>query len=350
MLIGILMVPLLGMAALAIDVAQIYTTRAELQTAADAAVIAAADGLPNSQSVQNLAIQYASANDAGHGPILTGGDVSLGFWDAATSTFYPYGTPVNGIQVTTRRSQQNGNPVSTFFAGVVGVDNVDVTAVAVAARDVVADIVIVQDVTVSFLEEIPFAVEADKALIDTFALEYAEGVQVGVVSFARDTIDEAPLTVLSTGQGGLHSALDGMRECSSAGRRGGPCYGTDLGIGIDRGREMILNQGRGSPDVQRVIVLVTDGVPCLLEDDDPVGAGKTAATAAANRAAAEDLDIFSVTLHQQSRSSHPCLAGDVAFNESLARGIGWGTTTTNPSDLQALLASIIDQMPIRLVR
>ena len=348
-MVAVLMVPIMGLAALAIDVAQLYSARAELQTAADAAVMAAASAVPDDGPARTLAMRYASANAGGNGSILAPGDIEVGYWDAATSTFYPAGLPVNGVRVTTRRSQQNGNPVSTFFAGVIGFDEMDVSATAVAARDVEADIVIAQDVTVSFLEELPFALTADKALINTFATQHAEGVQVGVVSFARTTTDVAPLTYLDTGQGQLNAAIDGMQRCTRTGRRGGPCYGTDLGIGIDRAREMIQQQGRGS-EVQRIIVLVTDGVPCFLESGNPVGKGQTAATAAANRASAAGIDIFAVTLHQATNSSHPCLSADVEFNESLARGIGWGTTTTDPASLGAILASIVDEMPIRLVR
>lgn len=349
MMVAVLMVPIMGLAALAIDVAQLYSARAELQTAADAAVMAAADALPSSGPVQTLAMQYATANDGGNGAVLAPGDVEVGYWDAATSTFHPAGSPVNGVRVTTRRSQANGNPVSTFFAGVIGFDEMDVSATAVAARDVEADIVIAQDVTVSFREELPFALTADKDLIGTFAAQHAGGVQVGVVSFARITTDVAPLTYLDSGQGQLNAAIDGMSQCTRAGRSGGPCYGTDLGIGIDRAREMLQQQGRGS-DVPRIIVLVTDGVPCFLENGNPVGTGQAAATAAANRASAAGIDIFAITLHQPTNSSHPCLAADVEFNQSLARGIGWGTTTTDPASLGAILSSIVDEMPIRLVR
>lgn len=344
---AILLIPLLAVAALAIDLGNAYWSQAELQAAADSAVLAATAELPDMDAAQAQALSYAQANTGGADSAVGPGDVLIGFWDADTRTFYPNQLPLNAVRVTASRTEGHGNAVPTYFASVIGIDALDITAQATAARDVVADVVIVQDITVSFEEEIGSAIQADKAMVDTFADQYAEGVRVAVVTFARDTYLDKDLTWLSTGQGAVNAAINGIETCSSAGSRGGPCYGTDQGAGIDRAR--VLLQSYGREDVQHVIVLVTDGVPCILESGDPVGRGQEYATAAANRADAAGIDIFSVSLYEYSGSSHPCLSSDVSFNESLARGIGWGISTPNPSELSAILRSIVDEMPIRLV-
>ena len=155
---------------------------------------------------------------------------------------------------------------------------------------------------------------------------------------------------LLTGADSAKAALDGVVGCSPSGNPpGSPCYGTDMSVGIDRATQMLLADGRA--DIEDVIVLVSDGVPCLPEHPMPgmVDIGKDLATASADAAAAQGVSIFVISLDQESTSTHPCLAGDVTFNESLARGFGWGTTTTDPYQLEALLASIVGEMPVQLV-
>jgi hypothetical protein len=250
-----------------------------------------------------------------------------------------------------RRAQQNGNPVSTVFAQILGFDSVDVGATAIAARGVInADIVVLQDVTVSFLEEMDIAKDADKALVDTFAADDANDVRMGAVSFTRHTVDDHELEYLNTAQNSIKSAIDSMAICHSAGSPYGPCYGTDIGIGIDAATDMLLTSGR--PEADKVIVLVSDGVPCIGEApvSQWVSTGQAWATAAANAAGDAGVNVFSITLCEPSASSNPCSVADITFNESLARGIGSGATTTDPDALELLLTSIIDELPVRLVR
>ncbi len=338
-----------AMAAFVLDFGQIYVARAQLQSAADSAAAAAAWELPSPAQTQDLAIDYADANDGGHGPILVPSDVTVGFWNGLTRTFVPNGNPKNAVHVVARRSVSNGNPIETFFAGVLGFNSFEVTAEAIAARDISADVVILQDVTVSFQEEISIAVDADKALIDAFAIPYPDTVQMGVVSFARSTTDVSPLGMLNATAGAAKAALDNMSNCTAAGGPGGPCYGTDIGIGLDRARAML--QAGGRPNVEKVIVLISDGLPCIgeLPVSQWVPAGQVLATDAANAAAAADISIFSVTLYEAGGGSGPCSTSDITFNESLARGLGFGTTTTDPAQLEAILTSIVQELPPRLV-
>lgn len=352
MFVAIVIVVLLGFVALVFDMGFIYVERAELQYAADSAALAAAEELPNPGAAQATALLYAAAQtEADDGVILKNSDIRHGYWDDVTSTFVPGGAPANAIQVTTRRSQVNGNPLGMAFAGVLGFSSVDVSASAIAARGVVdADVVILQDVTVSFVEEMGIAKDADKALVDTFAASYANDVRIGVVSFARGTVDDHPLEFLSGSTNTIKSAIDDMAICYSAGSPYGPCYGTDIGIGIDAAADMLLSSGR--PEADKVIVLVSDGVPCIGEEplSQWVSTGQSWATAAANAAGAAGINIFAITLYEPTSSSNPCSVADITFNESLARGYGFGATTTDPASLELLLTSVIEEFPVRLVR
>ena len=351
-MIAISIAMMLGFVAFVFDMGRLYIARAELQSAADTIAVVAAQELPDTFAAQDAATVYAEASDGGSGQILDSGDVVPGFWDPVSATFYPGGPNPNAVQITTKRAQDNGNPVEMVFASIFGFDTVDVGATAIAARGVVeADIIVLQDVTVSFQEEIDFAKDADKTMVDTFAAEQADTVQMGVVSFARDTWDNAPLTPLNTGQAAIKSAIDSMANCTNAGGAGGPCYGTDIAIGINRARDILENDGR--PGVDKVIVLVSDGLPCIAEEpvSQWVTTGQQWATAAANSAGAAGINIFSITLYTPAGPNPgPCSASDITYNESLAKGVGFGVTTTDPVALSQILASVIDELPVRLVR
>jgi len=160
---------ILMFSALALDVGHALLTKNELQNAADAAALAAtrqlgltfndwavAKQLDTSASlsgteiaaVTGSAVTASQANSAADlaSVDLMATDIQLGFWDFwnPSPTFIPVATFVptatlwqpNAVQVTTRRDSTSGapnGPISTFFAGVLGVSQMDVSATAVAA-------------------------------------------------------------------------------------------------------------------------------------------------------------------------------------------------------------------------
>jgi len=110
---ALLMVPLCGMAGAAIDVGSWYAAQRRTQTAADATVLAAATALPYDPATATaLASQYAQAN----GRKISPGDLSYSSW------------AVNNDTVSVRL--QTAAP--TFFAELLGVNNVKVVATASA--------------------------------------------------------------------------------------------------------------------------------------------------------------------------------------------------------------------------
>jgi hypothetical protein len=96
-----------GFASLAVDMGSLYSLNSKLQNTADAAVLAAVGDLPEADDVRA--------------------------WDAGTRTFTPGADPINAVRVVTRRSQANGNAAGLFFARVLGFDQVDVEAAAIAS-------------------------------------------------------------------------------------------------------------------------------------------------------------------------------------------------------------------------
>ncbi len=123
---------LIGFAAMAIDVGYMYAVQADLQKAADAAALAGASVLPDETAAVAEALDYAAQNLPGQGPVLALSAVAAGNWDAVAEIFVVAGTPVNAVQVRTRRAEDNGNPLALFFAGIFGTNQADVSAAATA--------------------------------------------------------------------------------------------------------------------------------------------------------------------------------------------------------------------------
>jgi hypothetical protein len=157
-LAAVLVIPMLAVLALTIDVGFIAQTTMELQNAADAAALAAAEQLPpyyvqyyspgsnqySSTTVSNaqtaaasFAKNYASYHRAGGISNLvldTTNDFVLGYQDSSTpfTTTVPTNTFPNTVQVTLRlNGGQATNPqLGLFFAPVLGLSQLTVTATA----------------------------------------------------------------------------------------------------------------------------------------------------------------------------------------------------------------------------
>jgi Flp pilus assembly protein TadG len=155
-LTAVLLIPILGMLAFAIDIGYITEANLELQNAADAATLAAAEQLEtyypqyyapsadqatvlsNAETQANLfAKNYAGfhrAGNAGSVALDTTNDVVFGYQDANTpfTTTVPAGTFPNTVQVTLRLDGgQNTNPqLALFFGPVLGLSKLTVTATA----------------------------------------------------------------------------------------------------------------------------------------------------------------------------------------------------------------------------
>jgi hypothetical protein len=152
---AICLVFLIGFVALVLDVGNLQAVRNEVQNAADAAALAGAralfplNGYPDTGLIPlteppfvTVAVQTArdtvGQNQAGSIVNLTtaAGDVQTGTWDWNLRTFIPDATPsynINAVRVMARRDSVANQPVSTWFASILGIDSVPVNAEAVAA-------------------------------------------------------------------------------------------------------------------------------------------------------------------------------------------------------------------------
>lgn len=145
LLVTVGLLALVAVAGLAVDVGNVWATRAQLQAASDASSLAAAGNLLQSQgtvvdtgAALAAAQSYGVAHEAGQVNVeIAPGDVAFGSWDPLTETFtaLPGSTDPNLVRaarVVARRDAAQNGPLPMVLTRVVGVDSVDVTASSVA--------------------------------------------------------------------------------------------------------------------------------------------------------------------------------------------------------------------------
>lgn len=149
-LLAILMTLLIGIAAIAIDIGYIATTKNELQNIADSAALAATGELgqiyfdngayshgSDEGTIEAVAIDVGQKNRAGGLDItIAAADINIGIWDSdpdVSPRFTLDTVKPNAVRVTVRRETALNGAVVTMFAKIFGVDSIDVSADAVAA-------------------------------------------------------------------------------------------------------------------------------------------------------------------------------------------------------------------------
>lgn len=148
-LVALTLPVLVGVAALAVDMAHLHVVRNELQNAADAAALAGARALYSSangrldwagaQGQADLFIKATNGNRAA-GVFTKNGLIQTGYWNLATPAIgfqalpmTPTANDAPAVQVTVRKADaQNDGPVRTFLAGILGTSSVPMQATAVA--------------------------------------------------------------------------------------------------------------------------------------------------------------------------------------------------------------------------
>lgn len=140
-LVAVMLVMLLGFAALVIDIGELFRGRGELQNASDAAALAAArhldrtpDGLIRARAAAH---EYAGHHQAvGTQVEIADADIVFGHWDDAARSFtalddaaYP---SINAVKVIDRRQEASGNAVQLRLAPLIGHDTADVSSTAIA--------------------------------------------------------------------------------------------------------------------------------------------------------------------------------------------------------------------------
>jgi len=174
----------LGVAALAVDTGLMFSARQELQSAADAAALAAASQLGSREDALTRARaeaeRFANANRvAGEGADILDSDVEFGRAELVGEKyeFVPGATPHDAVRVTIRRDQTaEDGPVSLLFAKVFDMNSARLTAKATAML-VPRDIALVIDLSASMNDD------SELRHHKRFASErtgYIDGVQINL--------------------------------------------------------------------------------------------------------------------------------------------------------------------------
>ena len=327
----VLLLVLLGFASLTLDVGYLYNVRTEMQNTADAAALAGAQMLPDGAAARAAAVKYAHRNSSQHGSVVSNSDVVLGHWDAAAAVFAPGGTPVDAVHVLARCTKSNGNPLKLFFAPAMGISQADVSASATASfgRAGRWDVVIVQDVTSSFKDEMDESRIADQGLLDCIR-DHAPDTYLGLVAFTGFGNLVASLQSVDVAYNSLSANIKKFNTCGS---KGMPiCSGTNIGAGIDTAIPLLTASTTKRP---RAIIIVSDGQPnsSLKGYTDKDLANW--AVKSADKAAAADISIFTLFY-----SGNDSTSGAAQFLASLVRGDGTAHQTPNPSDIETELQEI----------
>jgi len=156
----LLVLALVGMAAMTIDIGHALLTQNQVQNASDASALAAGGALGNiylnlprnqqqnltrnltgneEAAIEAMATNTALANGASDltSLALANNSVVLGVWNWPGGGFTPTTTRPNAVQVAVSRNGQSNGPIATFFGGIFGVTTMNVNTVSTAALGVI---------------------------------------------------------------------------------------------------------------------------------------------------------------------------------------------------------------------
>jgi len=121
--------------AFAVDFAYLQSARTQLQIAADSAAHAALyyRETNSAQEAKAKAVEVASHDmpQAAYGAVLRVDDVEFGHWDRDTRTFTPDPSSVTAVRVRPSRSEDGGNPVTTYLFKLMNHENWDIRTEAI---------------------------------------------------------------------------------------------------------------------------------------------------------------------------------------------------------------------------
>src|SRR3989304_216072 len=147
-LAAILLVVMFAFLAFAVDLGFIALTHTQLQNAADSAALAAAAYVPtNMDDATNEAKEFASYGDGGGKQVENESvNVEFGTWDIDLRVFTSSPIPGNAVRVTVERDTGKGGKIPLFFGPILGQNNFESRASAVAMTNP-RDIVFVVDLS-----------------------------------------------------------------------------------------------------------------------------------------------------------------------------------------------------------
>jgi len=323
-LAGLSMMALIAMTALSIDVGRLMEMRRQLQNAADAAVHAAAQEMPETGNAQAVAEEYFGYND----PTLGGSTINVSFPDSS--------------KVRIEASAD----VPFLFAPVLGIAFGTASVVSEAGAQM-TDIMVVLDRSGSMCRDThglmlncpnpaawePFNSVQDAA-IDFAGFFTAPYHELGVASYSTTASLNAALSANFGVGSPYRTSIAAMA----------PAGYTNIGGGLQTARTHLTTSGR--PETLKVIVLLSDGVANIKADGSNCGGSGCAAASnyartQAQAAADAGMRIYTIGLGD---SVDATLLQDIA-------NIGGGAYVYAPSgaELAATFETIADLVRVQIL-
>jgi len=342
----------IAMAAFGIDVGYMQMVKNELRTAVDAATRAGASGLRISPAEARKRAKDIAATNIVNGKALTlkDSDISLGTWNPTTRTFTAL-SPANennatAIQITGLLSKDRDNSIRLIFAPIFGQSAKEMTINSVAAMGGGADVMIIQDITSSFKEELADAKTGDQALLTALYDNGAGGSRAAILVHTGWGKTLAAFQSIKTSYSSLSSIITGIQHCGSTGMP--VCSGTDIAAGFDEALKNFKDPGYVASKGGKVVVLCSDGEPTSSSSGShPSYSDQQLLTLARTRA--DELWALKVHIYVvfYNRDNDQTAANNL---KSLIRGTGDFVQVTDAKQLPAALAEINQKLPVQLVR
>jgi hypothetical protein len=377
-IVALLLIVLLGFAALAIDLSYLRLARLQAQNAADAGAHAAltelritrSEDAARARAAQIVNLNYIAGDLAVLDPAT---DVVFGGWDFPSHSFNPGADFVNAVEVTVRREADSpGGSVPLMLAKIFGATEANArsngsSVGALRSRE----IFIVQDVTSSFRDEIDEGKEADLTLLDFINDNGFPGDRIGMVTFVGAAEVWTELQRVAPNYSSIRSQWETLDWCNrnywpfttpaaseyfhdapqmiscNEGTTGAwySDSGTSQGHGLSLAIDQLTDEEATESTALKTIVLISDGKPqCVPEgtgcDDEVAAYGLSEA----DRAGEESISIFSVSFNETYNEEQS------AYLESLTRGYGTFYETPDASELPNILADIAASIPISIVQ
>lgn len=373
---------MIGFAAISVDVSYINMSKTQAQNVADAASHAAfvSYRTTNSFTVGDASAAYiVQANRVGNGT-ATLDSVQYGEWDFDEANpalrFDPTSQYVNAAKATV--SRQGGNALDLFFAPILGYNTANVDADGVTAGRT-REIMIVQDVSCSFDDDIFNARNANLAFLDYMADHPYPGDKIGMTLFGGmaqyPVLQE--LRLVEGNYTAIRNRFEDLDYCSALpnyldGNPSSHCN-TAQARGLHQARDEFI--ARGDSREFQAVILISDGLPtAYLSGGGNVGSqynGRTQkreAELVINQLDQGGSHTYRIWLCNSSGGNcqnyvrtatfqggvHVWTVtfenggGNFSWMDSLPRGMGRSYRTPDPSELENIMLEIASSIPVVL--
>jgi hypothetical protein len=348
------MLVLTGFVSLGVDLGRMQLAKTELQAATDAASRYGASGLSlGVATVKSRAAAAALENKVDGTPLVLDqtNDIEFGTWNSQTRVFTPAvgataQASATAVRIIGRRLAARGTGVPLFFGKLLGIASCDMKASAISGCGQGADVFLIQDITTSFLAELPDAKIGDQALLDALYANGSGWSRFGVAVHTGWGKTLAPFTDVATNYSYLTSIVSSIKIAGSTGMP--VASGTDIASGFDEAIAAYTAAGYVASAGGKTVVLISDGQPSASSSGKhPTLTDTQLLTLAQTRADtlwANKVSIYIVFMDATNDNN--------AANKlkTLLRGNGDFVRVADSADLPAALAEITKRMNLQLVK